>query len=364
MRIIAHLDMDAFFAAVEERNNPRFFGRPIVVGSDPKAGKGRGVVSTANYKARVYGVRSALPISIAWERAQEAKKKGEEFVFLGVDMEEYERVSSRIRDIILSHYKQIEQTSIDEFYIDCSLCKTYEIAHKKMELIKKEIGKKEKLSCSVGIGPNKLVAKIASDFKKPNGSTIVPYSFVSSFLDPLSISRIPGIGPKTKAILESEGINTISDARKKPIEFFEKRFGKWGSEIFQKVRGLDNDPVEEINEMKSIGAQETFSKDTRDTQIIMNMIHELVSGVYKRFTESSFVSFFRISISVRFSNFITVNKSKTLLKPVSSKKELEFIVLQMFFPFFDTRANKKQSAIRLIGVRLEKLNKQKQLFDI
>ena len=363
MRIVSHLDMDAFFSAIEERDNLRFRNRPIVVGSDPQGGRGRGVVSTANYKAREYGIRSALPISLAWEYSQRAVAQGREAVlFLGVDMEKYERVSINIRKIVESFGYDFEQASVDEFYIDCSRCKTYKNAERLLGRIKSEILKKESLSCSIGIGPNKLIAKIASDIKKPNGLTVVHREEVNSFLFSMAVSKIPGIGPKSVEELLKLGIKTVGELQNISCEDLEKRFGKSGVQMYKKSHGVDDEAVMESQEIKSIGSQETFSKDTRDAKEIISMVEKLVFSTYERFVDSSFVSFSRISVSVRFSDFSTIQRSKTLSSPMSKRVDLEFLALQMFLSFLDSRENKKRKAVRLIGIRLEKLNSQRNLF--
>lgn len=363
MRIVAHLDMDAFFSAIEERDNPRFKDRPIVVGSDPEDGRGRGVVSTSNYKARKYGIHSALPISIAWEYSQRAVLLGNEAtLFLGVDMERYKRVSLNIRKIVESFGHKFEQASIDEFYINCSECNSYKNAEKLLKKIKKTILDKEKLSCSVGIGPNKLISKILSDIKKPNGLTLVKKEEVDSFLFLMSISKIPGIGSKSVEVLQKLNINTIGELRMVPSEILEKKFGKPGIKMYEKSHGIDNKEVIELHEIKSIGAQETFYRDTHDVKEIISMVGKLTSLIYERFLNSSFTSFSKVSIFVRFFDFVTIQRSKTLCAPMSKKTDLEFLALQMFSSFIDSRENKKRKAIRLIGIRLEKLNNQSPLF--
>src|SRR4030042_5128571 len=243
IRIIVHLDMDAFFAAVEERDTPQWRGLPIVVGASPRGGKGRGVVSTANYKAREYGIHSALPISKAWQFSEWAKKRGEPAaIFVEPDIEKYEMVSDRILEIVRSVLisfapvrpplpsggrtaagYSVEQAGIDEMYLDLSFVGSYETAKEICQKIKEEIKKKEKLTCSIGVGPNKLIAKIDSDQQKPDGLTIVGdddekkcANAVESFLNPLPIRKIPGIGPKTEVKLHELGIVFIRDLKKMP----------------------------------------------------------------------------------------------------------------------------------------------------
>jgi DNA polymerase IV (DinB-like DNA polymerase) len=214
MRIIAHIDMDAFYAAVEERHHPELRGRPVVVGADPKAGKGRGVVTTANYAARKYGIRSALPISRAWRLADVARKRGEaETVFVRGNQSLYREVSDRIMAILARGADAFEGASIDEVYVDLTSLGDMKGAEGHVRRLKAKILAQEGLTCSVGIGPNKLVAKIASDFRKPDGLTVVRPEAVQAFLDPLRSRVIPGIGPKTEAFLHRKGIKTIADLR-------------------------------------------------------------------------------------------------------------------------------------------------------
>src|SRR5262245_1815190 len=206
-RIVAHVDMDAFYAAVEERRNPDLRGRPIVVGADPKAGAGRGVVTTASYAARKYGIRSAMPISRAWRLAEAARRRGEpEAVFLRGDHAAYREVSGRIMAIAADGSDAFEEASIDEAYLDVSSLADFARAEAHARALKADIAAREGLTASVGIGPNKLVAKIASDFRKPDGLTIVEPAGVQGFLDPLPVRRLPGIGPKSEAILRARGI--------------------------------------------------------------------------------------------------------------------------------------------------------------
>ncbi len=364
-RIIAHLDMDAFFAAIEERDRPRLKGLPIVIGADPKGGHGRGVVSTANYKAREYGIRSAIPINRAWEFSEIARQAGKPpAVFLGGDYHHYAEVSKEIMEIIEKSVPVYEEAGLDEIYLDISSAGDFDSAGKLMKKIKSEIKEKIKLSSSVGIGPNKLIAKIASDYKKPDGLTIITSKDVQKFLDPLPIRKIPGLGPKTEIQLEKIGIKTIADLKKIPEEKMSKDFGKWGRALFHHAAGVDESPVSNEREVKSIGEQETFEKDTRDSSFITKRLESLSTYVFKRFKESGFKTFRSVTVTVRFSNFETKNRSHTFSLPfeASAKKGetnqdesmLKFEALKILLPFLDARENPKRHLIRLIGVRVEK----------
>jgi DNA polymerase IV (DinB-like DNA polymerase) len=362
MRIIGHLDMDAFFAAIEERDTPRFSGLPIVIGANPQNGKGRGVVSTANYKAREYGIHSALPISKAWQFSEWAKKRGEpEAVFIEPDMEKYEIVSDRIakvveKDVGPSFVKlKIERSSIDEMYMDFSFAGSYAKAQEICARIKDEIKKKEKLTCSIGVGPNKLIAKIASDFKKPDGLTIVEPEKVDDFLSHLPIRKIPGIGPKTEMKLQGMGIVSMENLKSMPLEKLKNEFGKWGLDIYNKIRGIDDSPVQEFYEAKSIGEQETFPKDTLEASYIIDRLDLMCQNVIKRLIEERFESFKTIVITARFTGFTTKTRAHTLKKPADSLVVLKREAIKLLMPFLDKRENPEMKKIRLIGVRVEKL---------
>ena len=194
MHIIGHLDMDAFFAAVEEQDHPEWQNVPLVVGADPKNGRGRGVVSTANYPARRYGIHSAMPISRAWALAEAAKRRGEtETIFVTPNFPRYSEVSRRIMTLIGRHVPLIQKVGVDEAYLDLSFCHFFPRAAALSRTIKEAIKAQEGLTASVGIGPNKLVAKVASDFQKPDGLTVVTAEEAEGFLAPLPIRKIPGL---------------------------------------------------------------------------------------------------------------------------------------------------------------------------
>jgi len=357
-RIIAHLDMDAFFASVEERDNPKLKGMPIVVGSDPKEGIGRGVVSTANYKARKYGIYSALPISIAWRLSEDAKRKGNAAViFLSSDFNKYTRSSNNMIEIIKKYSKKIEKASIDEAYFDLSFlrnCREIETTCKK---IKNDIQGKEKLTCSIGVGPNKLIAKLASDYEKPDGLTIISEKDVENFLETMSVRKIPGIGPKTEEKLLKINIKTVKDIKKISKERLYELFGKWGVDLYEKARGRDNSDIVEVYEAKSIGEQETFENDSLDFQFIYDRFDCMVGNVIRRLLKEGFLGFKTVVITIRFSDFETKTRSHTLKAGTNSLKILKFKIVKLLMPFFDKRENPRRKLIRMIGLRIEKLEK-------
>ena len=356
MRIIAHMDMDAFFASIEERDRPRMRGLPIVVGADPEDGAGRGVVSTANYRAREYGIRSALPISMAWKFSEAARRKGlPPAVFLDVNMEKYAAVSAEIMAILHKYVEHVEEASVDEAYLDLTSAGTYDAAAAIAQKIKAEIKEREHLTASVGIGPNKLIAKIASDRQKPDGLTVVRAEDAELFLEPLSVRAIPGVGPKTEERLKMLGVHAVRDAKKLSLTELTEMNGKWGAELYERLRARDDSPITESWEAKSIGEQETFAHNTLEPGILQARLQALADGVYKSFRASEFKTFRIVTITVRFGDFKTVTRATTLPKPASDLATLEFVALRLFAPFLDHRENPARKSIRLIGVRVEKL---------
>ena len=356
MRIVVHLDMDAFYAAVEERRDPTLRGRPIVVGADPKGGAGRGVVTTASYAARKYGIRSALPISRAWRLAEAARRRGEpEAVFVRGDHGLYREVSACIMAIAARGADAHEEASIDEVYLDLSSLGDFARAEAHTRTLKAEILEREGLTCSAGIGPNKLVAKIASDFRKPDGLTVVLPEVVQAFLDPLPIRKIPGIGPKSEAILHGRGIRTIAQLRNLERALLLEWFGKWGEEMSERARGISDDPVSNEWERKSVGEQETFERDTLESSAVLARAQALAADVFARLRADGFAGFRTVTVTVRFSNFVTRNRSRTAESPLTTRAGLEALAHRLLLPFFDERENPRRRKIRLIGVRAEKL---------
>ncbi len=340
-RIVLHFDLDYFFAQVEERENPQFKGKPIVVGADPKGGKGRGVVATASYEAREYGIKSGMPISKAYRLCPDA-------IFLPVNKELYEKVSERIMEIVKKYSAVFEIVSLDEGYLDISFVKDWERAKELGEKLKKEIFEKERLTCTVGIGPNKTIAKMATEKAKPNGLKVVKPEKVEEFLDPLDIEDLPGIGPKSAEKLRKIGVNKIFELKKLSKEKLKEMFGKVGKRIWEKARGIDEEPVSSEEVIKSIGRQITFEKDTRDPKIIFDTFEKMLKEVHQELLSNNF-SFKTITVVCRFQNFETHTKSKTLKGATQSfevlKKEAKKLLLKFILE------NKK--LIRLVGVRVK-----------
>src|SRR5437870_5427875 len=315
--------MDAFYASVEARYNSDLRDKPDVVAAEPKGGHGRGVVTAASYAARRYAIRSAMPISRAWRLAEAARRRGEPAtVFIPGNRKLYADVSERIMAILAPNADAFEEASIDEAYLDLSSLGSFEAAAEHARSLKREIDRREGLTCSVGIGPNKLVAKIASDFEKPDGLTVVAPAEVQDFLDPLPIRVIPGIGPKTEHFLHERGIRTIPALRDVELAVLVDWFGRWGEGLHAKARGLSESPVSNEWEPKSVGEQETFETDTLEAGFILERARELARSVFARVDRQGFRAFRTITVTVRFANFMTFNRSHTPRDHLASEDAL------------------------------------------
>ena len=337
-RIIFHIDLDAFFASCEERENPRFRGKPIVVGADPKEGKGRGVVSTANYSARKFGIHSALPISQAWRLCPEA-------IFLPVNGSLYSRTSKSVmkilRDTAQKCNGQFKQAGIDEAYLNITGSDPVILAKN----IKAKIYTQEKITASVGVGPNMLIAKIASDFQKPDGLTVVNLSDVQKFLDPMPIRKLPGIGPKTERELKILHVQTVADLRKIPQSILYEEFGQHGISLYENAHGIDHGEVAEESETKSISEEHTFEQDTDSAQEILPVLFLLTKNVLQTAKQEGYKNFKTTTVKIRYADFKTHTKSLSGSYRTEDSDQIEKTALKLLWPFL----NKK---IRLIGFRV------------
>ena len=341
MRRILHVDMDAFFAAVEQMRHPELVGKPVIIGGagDPTM---RGVVSTASYEARKYGIHSAMPLRRAYRLCPEA-------IFLPVDYDEYMRVSEKIKDILRSFTPLIENVGIDEAFLDITDIdmESEEVAKKIKERIKKEVG----LTCSIGIGPNKLIAKIASDMKKPDGLTIISEEDIKGTIWPLPARKLWGVGPKTERRLNEMGILTIGDLASVPLESLTEEFGKsYGNYLYESSRGVDESPVITYWEPKSISRETTFQIDTDNWNVIAKNLAELTRDVVDTMKESGYKGK-TVTVKIRFSDFNTYTRAKTL---DDFSDSLEIIRKAAFEALGRIELKKK---VRLVGVRVSSLKK-------
>jgi DNA polymerase IV (DinB-like DNA polymerase) len=335
--------MDSFFASVEEREHPEYKGRPVVVGADPMEGKGRGVVSTANYEARRFGIHSGQPISKAYYLCPEG-------VFLRVNYALYSMVSHNIMDILRGYSPVFQQVSIDEAYLDLTeVVEDFGAARELAGEMKREIHDKEQLTASIGIGPSKIVAKVASDFEKPDGLTVVPPGDVEDFLAPLPVRKIPGVGKRSEEVLKALGIGRIRDLQERTPGELVDTFGKWGLELHNLAFGIDRRPVEERRTTKSMGRETTFREDTSDYEEIGRALEELIAETHEEALERGY--FFRtITLKVRLEDFTTFTRARTLPRPTREKEVILDTAAQLFSEF-------RGKTIRLIGVRLTGLTR-------
>jgi DNA polymerase IV (DinB-like DNA polymerase) len=258
-QIVLHVDMDSFFASVEVRERPELKGLSVVVGADPKKGKGRGVVCTCSYEAREYGIHSAMPVSQAYKLCPDAS-------FLPVNMRLYVQVSDNVMEIMKGYAEKFQQYSIDEAFLEPKPeIQSYEEAAVIAMRIKDEIKRQERITCSVGVAPNKIIAKAASKVQKPDGLTVVRPEEVRDFLFPLNVSKIPGIGEKTTEALKLMGITKVEELANCDIQRLTERFGKMGLWLKSVANGQDQSEVKEWDAaVKSISRSSTFEEDTND----------------------------------------------------------------------------------------------------
>lgn len=347
-RIIFHLDLDAFFAAVEIRDDPKLQGIPVIIGADPKEGKGRGVVTTCSYEARKYGLHSAMPISQAYKLCSHG-------VYLRGNYEKYQKVSYQVMSILKSYQIEFQQASIDEAYMDFTRsCGSYQDAYTLAESIQKTILERVGITCSIGISSTKSIAKIASDFNKPNGITIVEPQKIQEFLNPMDITKIPGIGKKSKLGFHKKGIYTINDLYKTGLSNLVAFFGDHGVWIWNVIGGNDSRPVGEFYNRKSIGKERTFTEDVTDHEIILQKIHELNSRIHEILEKQKY-RYSTITLKIRLSGFATYTRSKTLKVPFRDKLLVEKKLQGMFNHFSRKYTQDRNSKIRLIGIRFSNL---------
>ena len=352
-KVIMLVDLDYFFAQCEERRNPSLKDKPVVVCVYSGRTEDSGAVSTANYIARKYGVKSGVPISLA-----KKKLKNKDAVFLPVDHEFYEEVSEKIMTILRNHSDRFQQVGIDEAYLDVSqkVKGNFEEAKKLAQKIKKEVKTQQKLTCSIGIGPNKLVAKIAADYQKPDGLTIVKPEQVESFLSPLPVSRILGVGRKTRKKMQTLGIRTISDLANYDVQRLIEVFGKKLGTYFHNASiGIDEEPVQERGEVESISRISTLKEDTRDLEAILKKTNQLCDEVHAKLVQQG-LSFKSVGIVAVMTDMSIRSRSKTFESPTNELETLKKTVKELFEKFL----NETELEIRRVGVKVSNFVKEQE----
>lgn len=345
--MIIHIDMDSFYASVEIRENPDLAGLPVVVGG---SASGRGVVATANYEARKYGVLSAMPMAHALRLCPD-------LVCLPVNMPLYVNVSKQIRDIFYRYTPEIEPLSLDEAFLDVAGSeKLFGSAAAIARKIKLDIKNECNLIASAGVAPNKFVAKIASDIDKPDGYVVVAQNEVQDFLDPLPVNRIWGVGKKTEQQLRQIGIKTIQDARYWPADDMIKRFGKMGDHIQRLAQGLDKRAVISDAKAKSISAETTFANDIKDKDALLAILLQLTEQVAARLRDKD-IKGRTVNIKIRFHDFNTITRSKTLPENTNQTRKMWNTVKQLFLGVWQQDVR----PIRLVGVGISNFSENMEL---
>jgi nucleotidyltransferase/DNA polymerase involved in DNA repair len=342
-RAIIHVDMDAFYAAVEQRDHPAYQGRPVIVGADPKEGKGRGVVAASSYEARAFGIRSAMPISRAYRLCPHA-------IFVPVRMDRYDEVSEGIFGILRRYTDLVEPLSIDEAFLDVTeSTRLFGEPARIARRIRAEIWREERLTASVGVAPNKFIAKIASDFKKPDGFVVVRPEEIETFLQDLSVEYLWGVGKKTAATLQALGIKTIGELARWPEEALSRRLGTIGGHLHRLSRGIDDRPVIAEAMARSMGAETTFSIDLEDPRQIRQSILRLADRVSARLRREGSAGS-TITLKLRFADFTTLTRSCTLGEPIALTEEIYARALTLF-----QKIPLRGRKVRLVGIALSKL---------
>jgi DNA polymerase IV len=314
-RRILHVDMDAFYAAVEQRDHPEYRGLPVIVGADPKRGGGRGVVSTCSYEARKYGVHSAMPISQAYRLCPHA-------IYLPVRMARYREIAESILAIFQRYTDLVEPLSIDEAFLDVTgSTRLFGPADAIARRIKQDIAREERLIASVGVAPNKFLAKLASDLSKPDGLLILHEADVEAFLRDLPVSRLWGVGQKMTRRLESLGLRTIGQVAQWPVSQLTARFGQLGAHIGRLARGFDDRPVVPERIAQSIGAETTFVEDTAEPEVLRRTLLELAAKVGRRLRTEGLMAA-KVTLKFRDADFVTLTRSRLLDIPTAAALDL------------------------------------------
>jgi len=339
-RTILHVDFDAFYVSAEVREDPGLNGLPVVVGADPEGGKGRGVVVACSYEARKFGLRSGMPISMAFRLCPQAR-------YIRPNWGLYEKVSEEVMATLRGFADKFEQASIDEAFLDVTSRGNDEESARKVALeVKEAVKGRHRLTCSVGVGPNKSSAKIASDRNKPDGLTVVPFVDVPGFLAPLPVSVVPGIGRKTGEFLSEKGIATIGQLQQLGGKQLINWFGKNGVWLWGVIHGEENVEVRQQEMPKSLSVERTFKEDVKDFREVRTKAADGAAELMRR-VKSAGYSYKVAGIKIRFQGFETHTREKTLVSHTDSEGPLLEAVDRLLDEF-----EIKGRPVRLVGVRV------------
>ncbi|HEY7588555.1 MAG TPA: DNA polymerase IV [Thermoplasmata archaeon] len=344
-RAILHVDMDAFYAAVEMREHPDLEGKPVVVGADPRDGFHRGVVLTANYEARRYGVHSAMPCTQALRLCPDA-------VFVPPHFDSYVQVSHEVMETLRRFADRLEPSGIEEGYLDVTARTNGSIPHAAdlAREIKAAIRKEHRLTCSVGVATSKAVAKIASDFHKPDGLTVVQPDRVIAFLAPMPVRKVPGVGPKTAERLKEIGIETIADVQQHARDDLVETFGAFGEYLHDVAHGRDSEEVVvPTGPPESISTETTFGGDLDAYDVLWPELESLARSLHGQLHEEKY-AFRTVTLKVRYSDFETHTRSRSLRIHTADLDPILILAQQMLKEILASGRK-----IRLLGVRLSNL---------
>jgi len=341
LRKIIHIDMDAFYAAVEQRDNPSYRHKPIIVGGRPDS---RGVVATCSYEARKFGVHSAMPSSRAYRLCPQA-------VFVKPRFEVYKEVSNQIRLILSGYTERIEPLALDEAYLDVSdvaLCRGSAtlIAREIKQKIRRQTG----LTASAGISYNKFLAKIASDINKPDGLYLITPERGPAFVEQLPVGKFNGIGQATEKKMHALGIKTGSDLKKWPLPLLVRHFGKSGQHYYQLARGIDNRSVNNDRRSKSVSVEVTFQQDIENQAIILQHLHMLLEKALTKLTAKQLTAH-TLTIKIKYHDFVQITRSRTLSQAITTVQGFDVVFAELL-----KNTGGETKKIRLLGVTLSSLN--------
>ena len=347
-RKIIHIDMDAFFAAVEERDNPELRGKPVVIARDPRITGGRGVVSTANYVARRFGIHSAMSAKEAYQLCPQA-------VFIQGDYRKYREIGLQVREIFRRYTDLIEPMSIDEAYLDVTVNKVgSSSAVKVARLIQEDIWRELRLTCSAGVSYNKFLAKVASDYQQPRGLTVIKPGEALEFLAPLAIEKFHGVGKKSAERLRQMGVETGADLLEISETELIDRFGRFGYELYRRARGIHNGPVKPNRVRKSYGKERTYSHFLRQAadvrQELQSLAHSLALNLEREDIQGR-----TVVLKIRWEDFETQTKRVSLDRPIYKEEDLLAAALELY-----ESTAQKDLAIRLLGITLTNLGKEQE----
>lgn len=351
MRTIFHLDLDSFFVSVERILDPSLKGKPVIAGANPEYG--RGVVAACSYEAREYGLHSGMPIKQAYQLCPNG-------IYLNGNHKEYSQYSKAVKRILEKYAPLIEQASVDEFYMDFTGTKNiYGSLYMFAVRLQKEIFDKLQLPCSIGIGSNKTIAKICSDYAKPKGITYVVPGMEKEFLSPLPVETIPGVGKVTLQDLHLKGIYKISELAKLSEDYLITAFGKYGAALWIKANGGGSEYLNPPTERKSISKERTYGKDENNRSEIEQTLFKLTGQVCQLLRDKNWQAS-TISIKLRYSDFVTLTRAKTI-KPTDDDKIIYETAVKLLH-----KADTRRVSIRLVGIHLTKFNEfteQEEIFE-